>query len=182
MRRPYFVAGDRLLGFNAKAGSSSLVREIIRRYYPEHESGLTFDGNVRHHGCVEKLSEPDRPVVVVLRDPVQRFLSAMVQTGLDDVAAVMEELQTDAGRVESREGGGLLSEDVHFLPQSRFTGELKYFPIDRIGEAAAELGVRRPLRLNASDPSRRPAITQAQADAVRDYYAADVDLWQQVTA
>lgn len=182
MRRPYFVAGDRLLGFNAKAGSSSLVREIIRRYYPEHESGLTFGDNVRHHGCVAKLSEPDRPVVVVLRDPVERFLSAMVQTGLADVAAVIDELKTDAGRVESREGGGLLSEDVHFLPQSRFTGELKYFPIDRIGEAAAELGVRRPLRLNASDPARRPAITQDQAAAVRDYYAADVDLWRQVTA
>ena len=137
---------------------------------------------MRHHGCVDKLSEPDRPVVVVLRDPVQRFLSAMVQTGLDDVAAVIDELQTEAGLVESHEGGGLLSEDVHFLPQSRFTGQLKYFPISRIADAAAELGVRRPLRLNASDPARRPAITQDQAEAVRNYYAADVALWRQVKA
>jgi hypothetical protein len=180
MRRPYFVAGDRLLGFNAKAGSSSLVREIIRRYYPEHECGLTFDGNVRHHGCVSKLPEPDRPVVVVLRDPVDRFLSAMVQTGLDDVSAVLQELQTNAGHVESREGGGLLSEDVHFLPQARFCGEIQWFPIHRIGDAADELGVRRPLRLNASNPEKRPAITKAQAQEVRGFYCQDVALWEKV--
>lgn len=180
VRCPYFVAGDRLLAFNAKAGSSSLVREIIRRYYPAHETSLSFNHNVRHHGCVDKLAKPDRPVVVVVRDPVDRFLSAMVQTGLADVDAVINELTTDAGNVVSIEAGGLLSEDVHFLPQSRFAGEIRWFPIHRIDDAADELGVRRPLRLNASDPAQRPTITQAHAEAVRDYYAADVELWQQV--
>lgn len=180
MRRPYFVAGDRLLGFNAKAGSSSLVREIIRAYYPSHENTLRFGRSVRHHGCVEKLSRPDRLVVVVVREPVERFLSAMVQTGLADVGAVLNELTTDAGKVESCEAGGLLSEDVHFLPQSRFAGEIKWFPIHRIGDAADELGVRRPLRLNASDPEKRPSITNAQAQEVRDFYCKDVALWEKV--
>lgn len=180
MRRPYFVAGERLLGFNAKAGSSSLVREIIRRYYPEHEVSLRFDGNVRHHGLVQKLALPDRPVVVVVRDPVDRFSSAMQQTGLGDVDAVIRELNECSGLVESRESGGLLAEDVHFLPQTRFTGEIRYFPIHRIDAAAAELGVRRPLRLNASDHDRRPKITPEQADAVRHYYQKDNELWEQL--
>ena len=183
----YFIAGKRLLAFNAKCGTSALVREIVRTYYPETEAiiqGASYpDGKnadtTQHHQWLPGRMNPDRPVVQVVRDPVERFRSAMFQVGLSDATAVLDELRDERGNVGKGSHGVTLSENIHFLPQSRFTGDITFFPLRRIEDAAAALGLRTPLlRLNESQ--RKPELTADQVDRVRAWYAADVELWDRV--
>lgn len=190
MNKKYFVAGDKLLGWNAKCCSSGLIREIIRSYYPEIESLITTAAypegknaeNSQHHRHVPARINPDRPVVVVVRDPVDRFRSAMAQVGLSDVDAVLEELESEQGSVGVGPLGRLLAGNVHFAPQTRFDGQITYYRVDQIAEAAAALGIDTPQHINEAAEGTKPELTPAQEQAVREWYADDVALWESLQA
>lgn len=181
----YFIAGEKLFAFNAKCCSSSIVREIIRSYYPAIEKSITeaaypegkSDLTVQHHQWLPYRINPDRPVVQVVRDPVDRFRSAMWQTRLRDVDAVLDELRDERGDLVG--DGVRLAANVHFLPQSRFSGDISFFPVTRVDEAAKSLGLSTPLpRLHQS--TGKVDLTAEQAERVREWYAADVELWEQL--
>lgn len=179
----YFIAGDKLLAFNPKCGSSALCREIIRSHYPDIEKTLAEahypegkgPDTLQTHRFVPARVNPDRPVVQVVREPVDRFRSAMSQTRMTDVDLVLRELRSE----ETVFGGvGVIAANVHFLPQSRFTGDITYYRFsDQLDEAAADLGLRTPLpRIHVS--AEKPDLTPAQEQSVREWYAADVALWE----
>jgi len=185
--RKYFIAGDKLLGFNAKCCTTALCREIIRTYYPDLEEfiqaasypeGVTVD-TARHHRWVPQRINPDRPVVVLLRDPAERFRSAMAEVGLDDVDAVLAELAAESGDYGRGPAGRLLAANVHFLPQTRFEGDITYYT--EPDEAAAALGVQVPLP-TANESSQKPTLTPSQEHAVREWYANDQTLWDSLTS
>lgn len=180
----YFIAGEKLLAFNAKCCTSALVREIIRTYHPEAEQiisnasypdGVTVDTAQHHRWCPSRIN-PDRPVVVVVRDPVDRFRSAMAQVGLTDADAVLQEFADEAGNVTDR-NGRKISANIHFLRQTRFQGVLTYYPMQRVDEAAAALGLITPLP-HSNEAAEKPELTTAQEQAVREWYADDVALWE----
>lgn len=180
----YFIAGEKLLAFNAKCCTSALVREIIRTYHPEAEEiisnasypdGVTVDTAQHHRWCPSRIN-PDRPVVVVIRDPVDRFRSAMAQVGLTDADAVLQEFADEAGNVTGRYGRKI-SANIHFLKQTRFDGDVTYYPMTRVDDAAAALGLTTPLPVINERPDK-PTLTAAQEQAVRDWYAEDVALWE----
>lgn len=182
----YFPCGEKLLAFNAKSGSSALVREVVRAYYPAIEktiieasypAGKNAD-NTQHHHLLPWRFNPDRPVVQVVRCPVERFRSAMAQVGIDDADATLDELQSERGEY-GRINGLRLAMNYHFLPQSRFSGTIEFFPVHRLDEAAEALGLRVPLpRINES--GSKPLLTDEQADRVREWYAEDLELWERV--
>jgi len=182
----YFVCGEKLLAFNAKACSSSLVREVIRAYYPAIEKTITEASypegksadNAQHHHLLPWRFNADRPVVQVVRCPVERFRSSMAQVGLADVDAALDELQSENGEYGVNRGGRL-AVNYHFLPQSRFRGDITYFPVTAVNDAAAELGLRVPLP-KIHESKDKPTLSGAQAARVREWYAADVELWEQV--
>lgn len=181
--KKYFVAGDKLLAFNAKCCTSSLVREIIRTYYPDIEQmiqGASYpDGknaeNTRHHQWVPARVNADRPVVQVVRDPVERFRSSMAELGLNDVDATLEELRTEAGDYGRGTRGNVLAANVHFLPQVRFDGDITFYK--NADDAAAALGLRTPLPV-INESGTKPTLTEQQASSVRAWYAEDVALWE----
>lgn len=186
MQKKYFIAGPKLLAWNAKCCSSGLVREVIRTYYPEIEAmivsasypeGKSAD-NSQHHRHVPCRINPDRPVVVVVRDPVERFRSAMAQLGLTDVDAVLHELASEEGDIGAGVLGQRLAGNVHFLPQTRFSGDVTYYRMDQLSDAAADLGIATPAHLNEADPGTKPDLTPEQEVAVRAWYAEDVALWE----
>lgn len=181
--RDYFIAGEKLLAFNAKCCTSSLVREIIRTYHPEAEEiianavypdGITVDTAQHHRWCPARIN-PDRPVIVVLRDPVERFRSAMAQTGLTDADAILQEFADEAGIVRGRDGRKI-SLNVHFLRQTRFEGDITYYKMDNVDAAAAALGLQTPLP-HANEAVEKPTLTADQEAAVRAWYAEDQALW-----
>ena len=182
--RDYFIAGDKLLAFNAKCCTTAMVREIIRTYHPEAEdiissasypAGVTVDTAQHHRWCPARIN-PDRPVRVVIRDPVERFRSAMAQVGLTDADAILQEFVTEDGEVVGR-NGIKISANIHFLKQTRFEGDVTYYRMDNIDAAAAALGLQTPLP-HANEATEKPTLTAAQEQAVRDWYADDQALWE----
>lgn len=101
----YFDTPEYSVALNAKVGSSSLARAIIRRYCPTQEwlintavypPGQSENTHQWHWMCPGRTT-PNKPVVLLVRDPVDRFASACQQIGITDaeVDSVIQSLVDD---------------------------------------------------------------------------------------
>lgn len=186
MRTRYFICGDKLFALNAKVATSTFARAVIKRYYPEIETTITSaaypEGESADNGQWQNIVpyrvNPDRPVVCLVRDPVERFRAAMAQVGLDSVDATLAELASESGQYGMRRGVKL-AENVHFVPQSRVAGDaVQYFRFpDQIDAAAASLDLPTPLPVINESNGVKPTLTPEQEQQVRAFYADDVALW-----
>lgn len=186
MQQRYFICGDKLMALNAKVGTSTFARAIIKKYHKDIDAELNAvafpAGENADTGQWQMLVpyrvNPDRDVVCLVREPVDRFRSAMAQIGLTDVDAAIEELRSEAGTYGKR-GPVKLVENVHFVPQSRITGNpIHYFLFPEQADAAAEfLGLDLPLVIINEAKGVKPDVTPEQAAAIREFYADDVALW-----
>jgi hypothetical protein len=199
----YFIAGDKLLAFNAKCCTSSFCRAIIKTHHPEIEEFLqtkvTFPEGVsvetrQLHQHVPSRFNSDRPTALLVREPVSRFRSAIGFLGLseqvDDVIRIMleetgESVQNRHGRMLGGQRG--FASNIHLLRQSRFIKEddvdITCFSMpDQIDECAEWLGLPTPLvHVNeASGP--KPDLTNDQIDKIKKYYKSDIELWESVNA
>ena len=186
----YFVCGTRLLAFNAKCGTSTFAWAILRQFYPEIVKGLEEGTQWAHggktenqmlHRWVPKRSSPYKmPVAQIVREPVDRFKSAVAFMNLVERAgsidAVIDDLLNETATIDGM--NGTVAANFHFRPQSRFTGELYYFRMDQIELCADWLGIKVPLKVINRSKRAKPQMTKAQEDLIRDYYSDDVELWE----
>lgn len=208
----YFRTPNYSVALNAKVGSSSMARAIIKRFQPKQDwlvstaaypAGKSAESRQWHWMCNSERS-PSKPVVLLVREPVDRFVSAMQQVGLKkaDVDAALDSLEKDTP-VESmltrkrpakavarmrRRGvkparGGRLRDDVHFAHQHKYaSGPTKCFRFPAHLPQAAELvGLQGPLPKANEAKREKPKLTQAQEARVRAYYAADQALFDATT-
>lgn len=102
----YYDTPNYSVALNAKVASSSMARAIIRRFCPKQDwmirtaafpPGVTANDRQWHWLAPGKLT-PDKPVVLLVRDPVDRFITACQQIGLRraDVNAAIASLVSDA--------------------------------------------------------------------------------------
>jgi len=186
MNQRYFICGDKLLALNAKVGTSSFARAIIKKYYPDIEKMITEAAypegknadNQQFQMFIPYRTNPDRPVICMLRDPVERFRSAMAQVRLTDVDATIQELINETGDY-GRRGRNKLVENVHFVPQSRVTGDpISYYRFPEDIDLVAEiLGLDLPLPIINEATAAKPTLTTEQEHQVKDFYAKDLILW-----
>lgn len=186
----YLKCGEKLFALNAKTATSSFARAIIARWYPAIEQMITTaaypEGQSADTGQWQLLvpyrTRPVGEVVCLVRDPVERFRSAMAQVRLADVDATLDELANETGNhpeYRPAKGRRLLSEDVHFQPQSWFSGDpIRYFRFpDQLGNAAVALDLTLPLPVINESTGVKPDLTPEQEQRVREWYADDVALW-----
>lgn len=113
----YFRTPKYAVALNAKVGSSSLARAIIRQFFPKQDwlirtaafpQGVDETKRQWHRMC-PGTRKPTKPVVLLVRDPVERFLSAMQQVGLKqkDVDAAIDSLVNDTPVGERRRTRGI---------------------------------------------------------------------------
>jgi len=193
----YFIAGDRLLAFNFKCATSSFCWAIIKKYYPETLDALTNKTSYpegrsaetsMNHQFVPTRTRPDRPVAALIREPVERFRSAIVFTGVypkHSVDELITELYEENGTVKSGPMGQMkLIDNHHFSHQHRFGLEcedITYFRMpDQINEAAEWLGLDTPLTKINSARSEKPNLTQEQIDKIQEFYKKDIVLWESI--
>ena len=111
----YYQTPNYSVALNAKVGSSSMARAIIREFQPKEDwlirtaafpAGFTADDR-QWHWIAKGVRVPDRPVVLLVRDPVDRFISAMQQLGLKkaDVRQAIESLVNDTPIARERPTG-----------------------------------------------------------------------------
>lgn len=187
----YLRCGEKLFALNPKVATSSFARAIVARWHPAIEQMIATaaypPGQSADTGQWQLLvpyrTRPAGEVVCLVRDPVERFRSAMAQVGITDVDATLEELANETGNhpeYAPARGRRLLSEDVHFRAQSVYSGDpIRYFRFpDQLEEAAAALDLALPLPVINEAGGAKPTLTAEQEQRVREWYAADVALWE----
>jgi hypothetical protein len=183
----YWICGDKFLVMNAKVGSSSLARAVIAAHHPSIEHMLVTaayppgrsHANGQWQTFIPYKTRPHGEVVCMVRDPVERFRSAMAQVMLTDVAATLDELENENRTHPEYRGRQLLTENVHFLPQTPVLGAPVHylrFP-DQLNVAADILELAWPLPVINEQSQEKPVLTHEQVVRVREFYAADVAVY-----
>ena len=108
----YYSTPKYSVALNAKVASSSMARAIIRQFQPRQDwlirtaafpPGVTAETR-QWHWMAKGKRTPDKPVVLLVRDPVDRFITACQQVGIRkrDVGAAIESLVNDTPLVRSK--------------------------------------------------------------------------------
>ena len=188
----YFICGEKLLAFNPKCATSTFSWAILRQYYPEivHEltsntqwaNGGRAEDQMVHRWVPQRVSPYKRQVAQIVREPVDRFCSAVgfmnLLERIGDLDAVINDLINETHGLDGIRG--TLAGNFHFKPQSRFSGDITYFRMDQLQECADFLGIEVPLKTINRTKKEKPVLSQNQEDLIRDYYAEDVALWESI--
>lgn len=186
----YYQTPNYSVAHNAKVASSSLSRAIIRDFWPDVETFIQAaaypagkgPNTLQAHFLCPKEKEPTKHVVLVAREPVARFRSAMAQFGLDDVEAVLTALETNA-EYPLRHRTVVLAENEHFTHQHRLAQpSAKVFRLEDLDAAATYIGLTLPLPVINEATNEKPTLTPEQEARVLAYYAEDKALYDSVPA
>lgn len=171
-KEKYIICGDKSYAINLKAASASFISAIVSDHYPvlndtllnntSYAEGVTRN-NLRLHGLVDKVEEAVGTVVMIVRDPVQRFRSACGEMGLTAAE-------------------GLVSDNEHFRSASSLLKDgtkLYRFESD-LSAAATELGLTLPLP-NIPSTGTKPVLTTDELAQVKNKYADDIILHNSIT-
>jgi hypothetical protein len=179
----YQITPKYCFAVNPKVGCTSFSRAIVETHYPElfetaRQNGVVPD-NYPWILLSPLVTVPDRPVVLLVRNPVDRFISAICQTKLPAAVALDCLLNDGFYHFSNRSKPTRLREDEHFRPQSRLVTAnttVLLFP-DQIQIAAnlLQLGALPHLNQNLHG---KPTLTAAQTSQVNYLYAADLELFQ----
>jgi hypothetical protein len=185
MKSIYLDTPNAAIGLNFKVGSSTLSRAVIAAHHPELNAKLSDGTSVHYpagksaddtrlHGICPKVNPSERQVVLLLvRDPVEKFRSACAESNIPDVDAKLTAL----------EAGNQLR-DVHFWPQSRLIAgatKLFLFP-DHLDDLATEAGLSLPLPdIDGGHDRPKPDLTTEQLARVQAIYADDIALFNSIT-
>lgn len=186
----YFKTPNYSVAMNAKVASSTLARAIVRDFHPHEENlvqtaaypeGKGPDTNLIHWMC-PKESEPSQPVVLIVREPVERFRSAMAQTRLTDVDAALASLE-EGTLIEMPRRAGDLRSNAHFARQSVFLETpLTAFRLEDLELAAGLIGIQLPMPLINEGSGEKPVLTADQEARVLAYYQEDSELYGLIPA
>ena len=180
----YFITPNHSVAFNAKVASSTLARAVIAAFHPEQENtiqtaaypeGKGPDTNQVQWLC-PKEKEPSKPVVLVVREPVARFRTAMAQVGLTDVEAALASLEQDA-EFQFRRRRRNLRTDAHFRHQHALLRGGTAVKLENLEDAAGLIGLSLPLPTINEASRPKPDLTPEQEARVLAYYAEDADLY-----
>ncbi len=164
----YFLTPTHAVACNYRAGTTALAKAIVTTFYPDILAGVNdalpeeerfADPHVYKVVC-PSTEAPELPVLMLVREPVDRFLSMLSLTG-----------QT----VESALSDDELMAGEHFGPQSAFECDKAFRFPDQIEAFCAEAGL--PVLEVANEGGEKPDITGAERDLIESRYAADVKLY-----
>ena len=188
----YFITPNYCVALNAKAGSTSIVKRLIDEFAPEWEQRIRTahyptgmgPADMPLHSFMPSTKTPEKPVVLMVREPLSRFLSGVAYLQIDVDQAINSLIHNDAIIATGRRGAKrsiILSRNIHFLRQSDMPyGETHLFRFpEHISELAALLNIEPVPTLNMT-PRPKPQITDEQRNAILDYYASDVVLYNSI--
>jgi len=186
MKKHYFITPNYSVGINPKVGTSTLSRAIVKSFYPDKEylvqtaaypEGKGPDNTAIHFLCPQESTPPSNPVVLIVRDPIARFRSAMAQMNLTDVEQALDSLENET-LVQFREKSRTLRDDPHFKHQHELVfGPTKIFKFEDIEAAAAYIGLELPLPTINSAKRTKPTLTEKQEQRLLAYYSEDDALY-----
>jgi hypothetical protein len=187
----YFITPDYSVAFIPKSGCSTLSRAVIQAFQPDDEAmvqnghypeGKSPD-NSMFQWLVKSENEASKPVIAFIREPMARFLSAMVQFRFTDVDAIVTALEQDQTITGVRGKPMNIKRNPHFKPQYLWmtpTAKLYRFP-DHLEEGAVEIGFSLPLPTINSARTEKPVPTPEEEARILSYYADDAALYASIS-
>lgn len=186
-----------------KVGSASTARAIIKAYpaainpmYPDYEATITDPlaqypigknaDNTQWQNMIPSTTAPTKPVFMLVRDPVQRFLSSMARIQIEDIDGTITALNGGT-TVMNISGYNIMPDNNwHFYKQVNFTKsgqptKMYRFP-DQLAQFCADTGLAMPFPLINAATNPKPTLTTAQTTALQAYYADDVALFNGIAS
>ena len=206
----YFVLPKCCVAFNAKVGSTALAFSIVQKYYPHKlqecldrfnsvvsrlppEFIKTLPESIQKTINNDKLdsaafwqdvcvrtNNPDKPVLLAVRNPVERFASTVAYLKLE-VDRTLEMLENDETTIFYKLSRKI-RKDTHFLPQSIYASpntKLYKFP-DHLEQMCKDIEIDYPLPKINEGKYQKPILTEEQIKRVKEYYKDDVALFDSI--
>jgi len=206
----YFVLPHCCVAFNAKVGSTSLAFAIVQKYYPDKlqecldrfnsvvsrlspEFIKTLPESIQKTIYNDKLdsasfwqnvcvrtNSPDKPVLLAVRDPIDRFASIIAYLNLD-ADTILTALENDEEFVFQKLSRKV-RRDTHLLPQSIYASpntKLYKFP-DQLEKMCKDIEIDYPLPKVNEGKNKKPILTDEQIKRVKEYYKEDVVLFDSI--
>jgi hypothetical protein len=165
----YFQVPGCVVASNFKVASSSIVEAIINTHYPN--LATVAAAHKRKHSLCPKVSPiEDTTVLLLVRDPIERFKSACAECGVANVPAMLSILELG------------WPSDVHLLPQARLirpTTKLYRFP-DHLEELAVDAGLNLPLPRIEGSYLNKPFLSDKDIERLKLIYKIDLDLFESI--
>ena len=190
----YFITPNYSVAFIPKSGCSTISRAVIKAFQTDEELLITTASypvgknadNSMWQGFVKRERYPSKPILAMIRNPLERFRSAIAQFHAVDVNAVIDSLINGSkfvsGTARAREINA--GTNAHFKPQILWVDantKLYKFP-DHINEAAVEIGFNLPLpQINVASFTK-PTLDEQQTAILESYYAEDIVLFNSITS
>ena len=181
MNKKYFKINDTTgLAVILKAGSSTFGKAVVDAYHPD-VSGMPIsfpddslgENRLGWQGVCPRVENPQNSYAAI-REPIDRFRSALAQINLTDVDAVLDGL----------EAGERVNAHLHFQQDKIQDGTKLYkFPSD-LEQLASDLGLEYPLpQINEGAVTNppKPELTSEQEARVVAHYADDIALFDSIT-
>jgi hypothetical protein len=151
---------------NSRVASQAISMAVMQTFYPLFCKDLSSPAEYWHAAPVTDLPPEDGTILMLVRDPVDRFLSA-VSVGEITVAEALDGLDKSNS----------ITKDPHFEPQASDIATQIYKYPSELPEFCAAAGLPYPLSV-VNESAEKEALTKEQKAAVEKYYAADVALFK----
>ena len=109
----YYSTPNYSVALNAKVGSSTMARLIIKRFYPKEHTKINYarfpngitENQKQWHWMCPGSPIPDKPIVLMVRNPVDRFITACQQINIkpEDIDTAIDSLVDDNAFLRTRE-------------------------------------------------------------------------------
>lgn len=178
------LPNDKKMAFIPRTGSTAWARAILNKFYPE----LEIREKNLHLPKGKKLApqflvpseiiqiDTNNQIVGVTRNPIERFRSAFSKLNYQTV---------DEAIAKIKSAKSLKMVNAHIRSVSDTYGEtiklIKWYAYEKDLEALAiDIGLGEvPAKINVST-DRKPDLTPSQVKALREIYAADIKLHEEV--
>jgi len=109
----YYTTPNYSVALNAKVGSSTMARLIIKQFYPKEHKKIVYarfpngidESQKQWHWMCPGSPSPDKPIVLMVRNPVDRFITACQQVAVkfEDIDKAIDSLLNDSAFLRTRE-------------------------------------------------------------------------------
>jgi hypothetical protein len=151
-----------------KGFSTSLCKDVAETFYPENLVERAIESHFDYKGMVIITETPDNPTVALMREPIDRLLSALAMNNTD----VDETIQS------LKSGEGWQATHPIFAPQNLESIDKVFRFPEEEEQFCTETGLPYPLAELNQSKNPKPSLTKEQQKFFEEYYATDIKLYQ----
>lgn len=207
----YFVLPHCCVAFNAKVASSALASAIVRKHHPDRLEKALFEYEKKWSQFSDEFKaslpegfqrmfrsdmndsisfwqnlctitrNPELPVLLLVRNPVDRFLSGSSYLS-QDIDKLLTGLEKDDEEYVLESLPIKITKNTHFIKQSwliKGDTRLYRFP-DQLEQFCLDAGLDWPLQRINEGKNVKPILTEEQIKRIESYYAEDVELFKSI--